>query len=78
MKTVARRICRLEARLAQRIAAKQRFNAKQILIERIESLAVRLRTGGHAIPETGPLADATRLNIQEWLARVQGCEAAVN
>ena len=78
MKTVARRICRLEARLAQRIAAKQRFNAKQILIERIESMAVRLRAGNHAIPETGPLADAAWLNIQKWLARFRGCEAAVN
>jgi len=78
MKTVARRIFRLEARLTQRIAARQGLNAKQILIERIESMAVRLRAGGHAIPETGPLADAAWLNIREWLARVRGCEAAVN
>ena len=71
MKILAKRICRLEGRLAQRIAARQGFNAMQILIERIESMAVRLRASGQAVPETGPLADAARLWIQESLARVR-------
>ena len=75
MNALARRLRRLEDRLAQRIAARQEWNAKQILLERIEGMAVRLRADGRAIPETGPLADAARLEVEQWLARVRECTA---
>ena len=71
MKTLVKRLRRLEDSLAQRIAATQGFNAKQILAERIEAMAARLRAGGSAIPENGPLADAARLHVEQWLARLR-------
>jgi len=75
MNALARRLRRLEDRRAQRIAARQGWNAKQMLLERIESMAVRLRADGRAIFETGPLADAARLDIERRLARLLECTA---
>ena len=70
MKTLTKRVLRLEDRLAQRIAARRGLNAKQMLADRIEGLAARLRAGGRAIPETGPLADAVRFDIEQRLTRL--------
>jgi len=75
MKTLANRLRRLEDRLAQRIAARQGWNAKQMLFQRTEAVAARLGAGGCAVPETGLLADAVRLDIEQWLARVRSCTA---
>jgi hypothetical protein len=75
MKTLAKRLRRLEDRLERQIAARQGLNAKQILAERIEAIAARLRAGGSAIPENGRLADAARLHVEQWLARLRGCMA---
>jgi len=75
MNALARRLRRLEDRQAQRIAARQGWNAKQMLFERIEAMATRLRAGGCTIPETGPLADAVRLDVEQRLARLRECTA---
>jgi hypothetical protein len=75
MKTLTKRVLRLEDRLAQRIAARRGLNAKQMLADRIEGLAARLRAGGRAIPEIGPFADAARLHVEKWLAGLKGCTA---
>jgi hypothetical protein len=75
MKTLAGRLRRLEDRLERRIAARQGLNAKQILFARIESIAARMRAGGCGSPDNGLLADAARLQVEQWLARLRGCTA---
>ena len=75
MNALARRLRRLEDRQAHWIAARQGWNAKQVLFERIEATAARLRAGGCVIPEDGPLADAVRFDVEQRLALVLGCTA---
>ena len=70
MRSLYRRLSKLEVH-RKLIAARQGWNAKQVLFERIEATAARLRAGGRAIPETGPLADAVRSDIERWLARLR-------
>lgn len=70
MNALARRLHRLEDRMAQRIAARPALNAKQILCARIESMAARLKAAGYSFPESGPEADAARLLVQQGLARL--------
>jgi hypothetical protein len=71
MNALARRLRRLEDKQAHWIVARQGWNAKQVLFERIEAMATRLRAGGSSIPETGPLADAVRLDVEQRLARLR-------
>ena len=70
MKALAKRLCRLESRVAQRIAARQAFNAKRVLVEKIEGIAARLAAAGYKPIEGGPEADAVRLDIKQRLARI--------
>jgi len=58
-----------------RIATTGGRPAKEVLSEKIEAMAARLTAGGCSIPEGGPLADAARLEVEQWLARVRECTA---
>jgi len=69
MRALASRLCRLEVRFASRMSARPGWNAKEILQERIEAMAQRIRADGRGVPESGPLADAAFLDVKERLAR---------
>jgi len=70
VKTLEKRLRRIEERLAARIVAKQALNATQVLIERIQGMAARMRAGGYEVAETGPQTDAVRLDIEQRLAHL--------
>ncbi len=70
LRILQKRLSRVEAKLKERIGARQALNANQILHARIESIAVRLAAAGYTFPETGPAADAARSYVQERLTRV--------
>jgi hypothetical protein len=44
-------------------------------VRQIEALAAKLRAGGLAIPEGGPIADTIRLEVVQRLARLRDCAA---
>ena len=73
MKALEKRLRRLENSWAQQIATRQTFNAKQILRERIETIAARLRAAGHSTPESGLEADAMLLHIKQRVAQILAC-----
>ena len=70
MKALAKRLCKLESRVAQRIAARQAFNAKRVLVKRIHEMAARLAAAGYEPIESEQGADAMRLDIKQRLARI--------
>ena len=51
---------------------RQGLNAKQVLSERIESIGAQLKAAGYSFPESGPDADAIRLDIKQRLACLLG------
>ena len=70
MKTLAKRLCRLEERLACRVALMNGRSALEMLFERIEATAARLRAAGYPVVDSGPVADSLHLYIQQRLRQL--------
>jgi len=65
MKTITRRIARLEDRFAPRIAMPEGW-AKEELLKRIEGIRTRLYSGDRELE--GHAADAAQQQVEEWLS----------
>ena len=66
MKTIIRRLRKLEDRLRPQVETEDEWSAREELIKRIEGIAVRMRSAG-LVPESGPAVEAARQRIDEWL-----------
>jgi len=66
MRAISRRLSKLEARFAPIVEPDDDGSARKQLLSRIEAIRSRLRPED-LLPEGGPLVDAQRERIEEWL-----------
>ena len=59
MKTISRRILKLEDRLRPRLATADGWSAKEELLKELQRMAERMRSVG-LVPENGPVIEAAR------------------